>query len=317
MADLIGLKISPLYSDMSIGYALDQTRLIALKVLKPVTVAQRSGKWLSWGRENMLRINTKRAPGTIAQQRGQSVSATSYYCEEYAFRDRVLWADMEEIPGLDPKVGSTLYTTEKVLLDLEYVVATLLGTSSNYATGYSTTLSGTSQWSDRSSGISTPLVDCSTARQVVRQAIGRKPNTCIIGDSAYQSLRLHDDVKKLSMYTLPGPVPDSLMPAILEVKNILVGEIAYNTAKQGATEVLADLWGDFCIFGWVPEGEPQKGEPCIGVTFRQKDFYIREYDEEAEKATYVEAETVVDPAVTALDSSSKLIGAYGIFDVNA
>jgi len=317
MADLIGLKISPLYTDMSIGYALDQTKLIALKILKPVAVAQRSGKYLGWGRENMLRINTRRAPGTIAQQRGQSVSATSYYCEEYAFRDRVLWADIEEIPGVDPKAASTLYVTDKVLLDLEYVVATLLFTSSNYASGYSTTLSGTSQWSDRTSGVSDPLSDCNTGRQTVRQTIGRKPNTCVIGDTAYQSLRLHPDIKKLSNYVVAGPVPDSLMPAILEVKNIFVGETSYNTAKSGATESLADLWTDACVFCYVPDGEPQKGEPVVGVTFRQKDFYVREYDEEAEKATYVEAETVVDPVLTALGSSSTLIGAYGIFDVNA
>jgi hypothetical protein len=100
----------------------------------------------------------------------------------------------------DVEQWATKAIQDKLLLDLENIIATLAADTTKYASGYTNTLSGTSQWSDYVN--STPLKDIEVAKAAVRKS-GNAPNVLIISDTVFQQLINHPRSSIAS--STPGP----------------------------------------------------------------------------------------------------------------
>jgi len=108
-----------------------------------------------------------------------------------------------------------------------------------------TTLSGTSQWSDYVN--SDPLGDLRTGINTMRAAAVQKPNVLVLSYSTYIKLIDHPDIREQLKYTNDGQLGEEAFVAFLKkhfkLEEVFIGDAVYNSADEGQTDSLADVWG--------------------------------------------------------------------------
>lgn len=120
---------------------------------------------------------------------------------------------------------------------------------------------------------STPVQDFSTARNAVYDGCGEDPNTAIMNKKVWEKLRYHPQLLESLGFkeNRPGGLKESELASILEVDKLLIGSAKYNSAKEGQTAVLSDVWGNHIIFAVCPEKasvEDGGGQVALGYTVR-------------------------------------------------
>lgn len=285
MVDPTRVHIDAALSNLSIQYK--NAAFIAELVAKVLQVAKESDKYFVYGREAFKRRDTTRKPGGESNEAHLKLTQSTYSCSRHDQKDIVTDAVRQNADApLNPEADTTEFLTDIILLDLEYAVAQAFTTAANYANSNSTTLSGTSQWSDYAN--STPLTDVKTAKASVRKLIGREANSIIFGGDVAETLSLHPDIKELRKYTDPNLLTDSgLPPKILGLK-VFEGKATENTVYEGLTESMSYIWGKHAIVAYIPDRVGVKTLAPF-ITIRQQGFRkTKKWREEKREGDMVE-----------------------------
>ncbi len=243
-------------TDMSVGYS--QNMFIADIVAPRIRVDKEQGTYWKWGRDAFrsekktgdTQVGLLRALRSESQTFDAVASTGSYECEEYAIN---FFIDQREIAtSANPEVAKTLMVNQALSLDREVRVASLLGSGSNLTNN--TTLSGTSQWSDTTSGVSDPIGDIETGIDTVRKNSGTFPNVAFMNYEVYIKLRRHPDV--LAMFKVQqGAVSDAALTELIFGGNggrLAVGSAIYDNSNEGATYSGASVWPKCFGLMYVP-----------------------------------------------------------------
>ena len=199
---------------------------------------------------------------------------------------------------LTPEREATEFVTDKLLLRLEKDVADLVFTAGNW-TNTGTPNGGV--WSGDSSDPINDVVGSSLVRETVRKAIGRYPNVCVLGAAVWASLQRHPDILDRVKYTQTGVVTEQLVAALFGVDKLLVGRAIIDSAKEGATASIGDVWGSSAFFGYVAP-TPGLMTPSAGSIFSWKNREVNQYREDQEHQTVYECVQNWDSKVTSADS---------------
>jgi hypothetical protein len=148
--------------------------------------------------------------------------------------------------NIDPQRRSTELLTDLVALAREVRVASLVTSTSNYASGNFATLSGSGQWSD-------PTSDPVNAILSALDGMLVRPNIGVIGRAVYTKLRQHPKViaavfSQGGNAATGGVASRQAIADLLELDEVLVGEGWVNTAKKGQTSSLSRVWGKDAAF---------------------------------------------------------------------
>ena len=180
--------------------------------------------------------------------------------------DEILaWEAMPKPPvggPVSPQAKSTSLLTGLIQLDREIRVANLVFNTASYAGGQTSTLSGTSQWSDYTN--SNPLSAILTA---LDQPLMR-PNTVVFGQQTWTGIRQHPKLVQAVYGTAQtgGVITREALANVLEVKQVLVGAGFVNTAKKGQTASFSRVWGKHCALLFISEDAANADQPCYGFT---------------------------------------------------
>lgn len=194
-------------------------------------------------------------------------------------------------------------------LGREVRAAYLAQNPSTYLSGAKVVLSGSSQWSG---GGGDPIKAVEDGKEVVRQRIGMRPNTAVIGASTYASLKFHPKMAAALGSQERKLITLEHLKAIWNLDNIYVGE-ALAANGQGA---MGDIWGDNLVLAYVAKpGEGQSHDhdvPSFGYTLRKKGMpETDKYDAEGNKVEYVRHTDTYKIVVVGADAG------YLISDTNA
>jgi len=121
---------------------------------------------------------------------------------------------------------------------------------------------------------STPLKDMEVAMEAVRTKIGRRPNRAVIAANALSALTYNDEIKGLVSGLRTVMTHQQVIDVLktqLGLTEILVGSAVKNTAKDGQTDVIADIWDEVCVFYYAPESASLK-TPSFGFRFQLPNF---------------------------------------------
>jgi hypothetical protein len=170
----------------------------------------------------------------------------------------------ESVPNRDAKNGpnesALMRATQRVMslveLRREMRAASILTTSGNF--GFSATLSGTSQWSDRVN--SNPL----DALLTYLDKPFMRPNKLVMGRDVWTQISQHPKMIEAAYWAgaASGKVTKEQVANLLEVDELIVGNGWYNSAAKGQTVVQTRLWGKFCAGIYQSEADqidPQGG----------------------------------------------------------
>lgn len=195
-----------------------------------------------------------------------------------AYRDQKA-AQAANIP-FSPLARATRNVLDKVQLAREVRVANYIFGSANYQAGYTTPLSGTSQWSDLTNSDPVTAINDTAAGMLVR------PNTLVVSLAVRNMLRRHPKVSVAIGGSAESGrlVPDAELAEVLGVEKIVVGNTIRATSKRGQTLTTGSIWGKHAALLFVPPTGPDgtvddDQSPAFGLTFQWNDNVAGTYDD--------------------------------------
>lgn len=274
--------VDPALGNVSIKYSNDT--FIADLIFPMVKVAKQTGKYYVYDKSNLRIDKTARAAGSPANEIDFGVGPTgTFSCDDHALKGFVADEIQDQADAaLNPLVDETETVTEKLFLDREQSLATLITNTANLT--QNVTLSGTTQWSDYSN--SDPIGDVRTARTTVHQNTFRKPNTLIMGKQVFDMLVEHPQIIERIKYSQLGVVSVELLARVFQVETILVGEAGSNTAAEGQADSLSYVWGKHAIVAFIAPQVRLK-QVTLGYTFTYSQRLVKRWRDEDREGTYV------------------------------
>lgn len=282
MPQLRDVVQDPVLTQVSTAYKNDT--FLAEQILPVMPVSKQSGVYFQYDKENLrIPASTLRAAGSPAKEVDFSVSKGTFFTQDHALKEFVPQEIQDQaMTPTDPLTDSTENVTEKLLLDKESAIATYLTSTANIT--QNTTLSGTSQWSDYNN--SSPITDLRTARQTVQLAVGKKPNTLILGQQVFDILRDHPEIIERVKYSALGVLTAELLARIFEIDQVWIGNAVYNSAKEGQTDSLAYVWGKNAVVAYIAPTVRIK-QLTLGYTFTYGTRQAERWTDGDRKGTYV------------------------------
>ena len=303
------VHVNSALTTMSVGYMQDRAGYMH-DLFATCPVNRKSGVYFKQNRGQMLLPRAeKRAPGTAAAEAGFDMSTGSYSCEEWAYRHKLpdqVRANFDSPLSADR--SSVNHVTQAMLLSREIEFASAFFTTGVWGTdmtGVSGTPSGNQfkQWDDSSS---TPIDDIKTGIRAAQKASGgHKPNVLAMGPEVFDALSDHSTILARIQYSQKGIMTPELLAAIFGLEEVVVGDIVYNTAKEGQTESLDFAIGKKALLAYRTK-TPQIDVPSAGYVFSWSEFdnvkknggaAIRSYYQEDIKSTWYEGESNYDLGV--------------------
>jgi hypothetical protein len=309
------VHIDQVLSQISVAYP--NNAFVGGVLFPQVMVRKQSDLYYVFGREawSVDPGGDQRAPGAPASEiPGMEVSTESYFATEHALKIAVTPEERENADSpLSPDRDATELVTSKLLLAREITMKNLATTASNYATGYSTTLSGSSQWNNYTS--SDPITDFRTGRRKIHSGLFLEPNLAVIPYQVMSQLEDHPDFIERIKYSQRGVLTTEIIASILGIQNVVVPGVGYNTANPGQAVSLSYLWGKDVVLAYVPS-RPGLRIPAYGYEFvwgyGQLPQVVDRWWDNDRKADLIRVQRRYDVKHVALDASDKVIAGYVI-----
>jgi hypothetical protein len=273
---ITAVKYDPLLTSISVQFQPAPDGYLADMVLPPVPVVRESASFWVYDKSRFDVPDSKRAPRSDYNRIDWNVTTDNYLAQQYGLEGEIDDQERKNAAApLDLDVDTTEIVTDMVLNNREKRIVDLVMATANIA--QNTTLAGTSQWSDQIN--SDPLADVKLARTTIFAATGYRPNRQVMGFQVFESLKIHPLIKEIIKYTERAIVTAQLLAAVFEVEEVLVGAVLRRTSKEGATDVLTDVWGKDTLLFYA-EKSPSLKRASFGYQMREEDLRVFRYRED-------------------------------------
>lgn len=256
--------IDPVLTSIARGY--NNAQAIAGALFPFAKVQKEAGKVIQFTKESFKIYNTERAIRASSNRMiPESNSSLAYVLDEHDLEYPIDYREYQEAEGtlqISMETYAVNTVQSAIMLRREKAASDLMAASGNYVSGHVVTLSGTSKWSAQST--SDPLGDLESGIDVIRTAIGVKPNTLVLGYSAYVQLRRHPQLSEKIKYSMKDIITPDLIAQIVGIPNVVIGEAVYASDAN----VFSDLWGANAYLAYVGTGQDVY-EPSFGYTLRK------------------------------------------------
>ena len=269
--------VNPVLS--SIAQGIQQNDLVGNYLFPAVDVELRGGQIITFGREAFMQYaGVQRAPGTSTPRVQFGYSGGNYALIDASIEGKVPVEIQEEGQNssftLDHAAVALNGASRILQLRLEIAQATLATTLGNHLTSNRTTLSGTAQWSDQTSGASNPLAAIETGKEAIRTGTGRRPNVGVMGAAVWASLKYHPVVREYTKYTGREIATLDILSELTEIPNWYIGD-AISSNDAGST--LSDVWGKDVVLAYTQPGSVASyGAPTFGYTYNLSGYPFAE-----------------------------------------
>ena len=188
-----------------------------------------------------------RAPGTRAARGGYPVDYIDINTKEYAFAKEVTdedrrFAGRQGAPPLKPDQDALEFCADRIDLKKEVRVAALIKATDWSGIGVGGE-DAEGLWAASSSN--TFLADITKGVEYIRARTGMRPNRLLLDFGTYNSLKQETTILNKIQYTERAILTKELLAALLDLEEVLVGEVIVSTAKEtkAGTEFTAtNVW---------------------------------------------------------------------------
>jgi hypothetical protein len=263
--------VDPVLSTVAQGY--QNSEMVASALFPTVDVPLRGGNIVMFGKEAFMLYGSARAPGENTRRVQFGYSGSPYALVDYSLEGLLPIETLQEAQNSVPIDKSALALNgvlSIMALRLEKQSADLARAPALYGANNKVTLSGTAQWSDLTSGISNPVKNIETAKEAVRQATGKRPNTIVLGALVMAMLKQHPIIVDRIKYTGRDVATAELLAALFGVERVLVGEAIYSNDSGTA---YTDVWGKDVVVAYTKVASiADAGAPSYGYTYQLQGY---------------------------------------------
>jgi hypothetical protein len=161
-----------------------------------------------------------------------------------------------------------------------------------------TTLSGTSQWSDVTSGISDPINDVKTGRQTIFDATGYTPNKVLVAYKVFEALKVHPNILERIQFSERAIVTRQILAQLFEVDEVIVGGVLRRSSQAGAVDALTDVWSKDALL-FYSEPRPSLKRASFAYQLRQRNLRAFRYRDEEISSDVVRVTEIQDEKLVA------------------
>lgn len=245
------------------------TGFIADQIFPVVDVPNETGTYVIFDQANSFRQkDTGMSRGTEANIIDYAVSSAGFFCKKYGLKDGVAIEDQvnaDDVYRLNREEGMTRRIMSNLMLDWDIRVANQVTNTSNVGTSSAVT----SAWTDYTN--SDPLGNIWSLMDNIHDATAYRPNVVVFGELAFRNfVRNFNVINKVNQTGIGGgalPATQDQVARLLQVDKVLVGRGYKNTAKQGQSQSLSQIWGDKVLTFYAPMAA-SIDEPSFAYTFR-------------------------------------------------
>jgi hypothetical protein len=259
--------IDPILSTIAQGYSNNE--MVASALFPNVLVPARGGKIITFGKEDFMLYGSQRAPGENTKRVQFGYGSGNYALVDYSLEGQVPVEVMQEgaaVPGIDHGAMAVRKVSSIMALRLEKQAADIARTAGSYvAANKNTALTGNTLWSAINHADSDPIGNIETAKDAIRAATGKRPNTIVMGAAVMKSLRQHAKIIDRMKYTGRDVPTAELLAALFGVQRVLVGDAIYS---NDAGTAFTDVWGKDVVVAYTETASvADMGAPSYGYTY--------------------------------------------------
>lgn len=270
------LHLNAPLSDFATKYRNDG--FIADMLSPIVSVNKRSDDFFTRSRRDVsVIVDDAIGPKGSANEADYDVGSDTYQVRGRALKGLVDLAEEANADApLDPDEMAVSNVMQKLMLNRERRVATLLCTSGNYASG--NTAAASVAWTNETT--STPIADINTAMAAIPFSGEDMYLRAFMARPVWNALRKHPQILAMKG-TDKGQVSRSEFASFFELDDVLVSDVWYDSANPGQSASYARGW-TATVFGLarVPKVLSGKDISALSVTFRfGGKMNVRSWDE--------------------------------------
>lgn len=264
---LSGLRVvDPVLTNLARGYTNAES--IADSCFPVVYVDLESSNYMTFGKEVFRLYNTERAIRANSNRMTPGVPSK----DKYVMTEHDIEAPMDYREGEEANFPlqryNTFLVTQAILLRREKNCADLCTDPANYAAANKLALAGDDCFSEPGSD---PVGVIQDGKEAMRQQIAKRPNCAHIGPATLNAWKKHPQFLARIGNNENKVVTLDIIKEVLEIPEILVGEMIY-TDDDGTPH---DVWGDIVHLCYKPPALPSgvertMYEPSFGYTFRKR-----------------------------------------------
>ena len=287
-------------SDLSVAYRND--RYIADALVPAMPVNHESDSFYVYSKDNLRDEQSLWAKGARAARVDFAVSTASYQLERHALEELVLDDDRKNAdPAIRLDMDATENLTEKILLEKEKTLATLVGTAANWAN--LTSLTSTFAWSAATS-LSNPILFVDSASSVIAQNSGKLPNVMAIDHRTFMAAKEHPSITDRVKYTSPDSITAPMLAKLFNIERLLVAGAIETTGQEGLTDSMSFVWTDLAFIAYM-EQNPGLKKVSAMYRFEQRSegrpFSVFRYREDETEGDVIRVKSKYQQKVVASD----------------
>lgn len=250
-------QVSKLLTNVSNKYQIQNT--IAELILPMIKVKQSTGILGGYGYGHLRQENDLTGGRGEARRVDQIEYDLDlvYKIQNHGLEDIVTEDDYDNVEEpFDAEVDKTEDVTSLILVNKEIIARNTVMDSAVVTQGV--TLSGTDKFSDQVN--SDPLGVAQDADNAILDGAGVRKNACIMSLKTFNYLKYHPQILGRLGFAMnrAGLLSVEDIKRAFDIEYLFIGDSAYNSAKQGQSDSLQQIWGDDMLFFHRPAQAAKK-----------------------------------------------------------
>lgn len=276
-------------TNLTQAYSNDNNDFIAEKVFPVVSVDKPTGKYWVYNKNNLIIPSSTLRTGRSETKEASFGKTLSNYgpLSEHALKDFISKDELTQTDApLNVETDVVNFLNEKMALAEEADLAATLSDTAIITNN--TTLSGTSQWSDKAN--SNPFNDIKTAVLAMRADALKLPNAVIFSFESWLECVDHPDFLDRIKWSRTGVMTEAdfiQLFAPYGITQVHIGKVQKNTAVEGQTATIGSVWGKHI---WVAYITPTPGLRQVngGYTLRlPQEKYVDRWEVADPKGSFI------------------------------
>lgn len=229
-------------------FVLEQSGLVGQLIAPLFLTGQQSAKYYVFDKENFVSIPTglERAPSTPYQRTNLKLSDDSYSCVNRGIEVPVDDEERAKYRDAFSADEAAMRRARNVMIINHERRVKTLATAAGVPNS-----SASNAWDAYDNADSDPVGDTDVIKEVVRTGSGLVVNLMVISVTVFNALKEHPKILDKIKYSQRGVVTREILQEVFGIPQIAIAGAVENTAADGQTATLADIWGDKVFFGHV------------------------------------------------------------------
>lgn len=256
-------------------------------------VQKESDKYRIFRKDGFFKGAPKKADGAITEEASLSYDEGTYSTYERAIKDIVTDRAMQNAEApVRPKIDTTNFLTEKVLLSQEIDIwALLLGTSGLEAGSQYANLTSTTAWIQGTDP--DILKDLSDAIVAISKTIGRTPNQIGFTTEVSEAITRDPIIREIMKYHPNNMIEGNALPSTLRNMKVIIADGLWNTVDEGQTAAYEYILKYRVPIAYVSPSD----NLTLGRTFVSKAFKTVSWRDDDREGDFIKVNKVYAPAI--------------------